>query len=81
VTVLELRARALPAPHALPGAPEHGGCTSWIALAPDAPHVLAPPGGAAPALSADAFAARQRELRAALATLDNVVPLPLPEDA
>jgi hypothetical protein len=83
VTVLELRASALRAPHALPGAPEHGGCTSWFALPPTPPgaRVAVPPGGAAPALSEEAFAARQRQLRAALATLDNVQPLPLPEDA
>ena len=32
VTVMELRALRLPAPVLLRGAPEHGGCRSWIAL-------------------------------------------------
>jgi hypothetical protein len=75
ITVMELRALRLPAPALLRGSPEHGGCRSWFA-AEEA--VRAAP-GAAYALDDVAFAARQAETRAALRTLRNVVPIPLPD--
>jgi len=78
ITVLELRALNLPAPGALlRGAPEHAGCRSWIALDERAGISAAP--GAAYALDDAAFALRQADTRAALRTLRNVVPIPLPE--
>ncbi len=79
VTVLELRVYRLPREgHLLKGAPEHGGCTSWIQLdAADAQrHVSA--AGAVPALGGAEWAARQAGVRAALGALANVTPLPLP---
>ncbi len=79
ITILELRAFRLPAVHTLPGAPDHGGCTSWLALAPGG--AVRKPAGAAPALDDGAWAQRQAAVRAALATLGNVVPIPLPGDA
>ena len=77
ITIMELRALRLPQPVLLRGAPEHGGCRSWITN-DDADAVAAAP-GAAFALDDAAFAARQAETRAALRTLRNVVPITLPD--
>ena len=71
ITVLELRAKKLPAPrvHALPPDLEkYGGCKSWIDLPFSVPVKGEEP---APALTDDAFCERQRALRSALAEVDH----------
>ena len=71
ITVLELRAKKLPAPrvHALPPDLEkYGGCKSWIDLPFSVPVKGEEP---APALADDAFRERQRALRSALAEVDH----------
>ena len=56
VSVLLLRAYALPQPHLLPVRPEYGGCRSWVELAePISTHAMTP------AVSDDHYA-RRREL-------------------
>lgn len=59
--VIVVRARVLPAPHAIRNTPAYDGCVSWVRL--DAP---VSPADAVPALSDDALEAIRAEVRARL---------------
>ncbi|KAK9820331.1 hypothetical protein WJX72_009055 [[Myrmecia] bisecta] len=75
VTILELRAWRLAAPLVTPPQDKYWGCFSWVTL----DDRLAPGAWeqASPALDDEAFAAKQRQLRRALQSLDAVQELPV----
>lgn len=74
VTLVELRVWRLAEPVLLRGAPEHGGCKSWVSGVP----LTIDWDSLTPALDEAAWAEAQAGLRLALQSLPDLIPIPLP---